>query len=121
MTGSQRIFWLFFGTSGRISRRVYVMACALSYMARFFTAYQFVRYSTETEPSTGWAMLMLAAILASLWSNVMLSIKRLHDCNRPGGWAISTLLLDILAVGVLAFMSGTPGPNQYGNRTDSPH
>lgn len=120
MASSQDLFWLFFGAPGRINRRVYAMACALSYMARFFTAYQFVRYSTEAQPSVFWATIMLVAMLLSLWSNVMLSIKRLHDCGLPGGWAIPTILFDILAVFVLALMPGNPGPNRYGEQTNRP-
>lgn len=118
MNSSQNLLWLFFGASGRINRRVYAMACALSYMARFFAAYQFVRYSTEGEPSVAWATIMLATIILSLWSNVMLSIKRLHDCDLPGGWAIPTILLDLLAIFVLALMPGTPRPNRHGDQTN---
>ncbi|MDI6025518.1 DUF805 domain-containing protein [Corticibacterium sp. UT-5YL-CI-8] len=120
MPDSSLFFWLFFGTSGRLGRGVFALACALSYLARFFAVYQVVRYSTETEPSTGWTTVLLITLLVSLWANVALSIKRLHDLGLPGLWAIPTVVFDILAIIVLALLPGNPGPNRYGERTNQP-
>lgn len=112
--------WLFFGASGRVNRSAYALAAALSYIARFFAAYQFIRFSTETEPNMTWASILMVTLIISLWSTVMLSIKRLHDCGMPGAWSIITVFLDVIAVVVLAVLPGTPGPNAYGSGPNQP-
>lgn len=54
--------------------------------------------------------------LAIMVPSFMLLIRRLHDLNRPGWWAIGSfipILNFALSIYVL-FIPGTPGPNQYG-------
>ena len=46
----------------------------------------------------------------------MLSIRRLHDLNRPAWWCIGFFIpMVIFVLGIyLLFFRGTKGPNQYG-------
>ena len=60
--------------------------------------------------------------LASLWCNVALAVKRLHDFGKPGILAASLFIpvISIVAFLVLCFFPGDPAPNQYGdNRADT--
>ncbi len=46
----------------------------------------------------------------------MLSIRRLHDLNRPAWWCIGFLIpmINFVLSIYLVFFKGTKGPNQYG-------
>ncbi|SDG26353.1 Uncharacterized membrane protein YhaH, DUF805 family [Selenomonas sp. WCT3] len=54
--------------------------------------------------------------LAIMVPSIMLLIRRLHDLNRPGWWAIGNFIpvLNIALSIYVLFIPGTPGPNQYG-------
>ena len=54
--------------------------------------------------------------LAFMVPSVMLLIRRLHDLDRPGWWAIGNFIpiLNIALSIYVLFIPGTPGPNQYG-------
>ncbi|MBQ1867054.1 DUF805 domain-containing protein [Selenomonas sp.] len=54
--------------------------------------------------------------LAVMVPSIMLLIRRLHDLNRPGWWAVGNFIpvLNIALSIYVLFIPGTPGPNQYG-------
>ena len=61
-------------------------------------------------------------VLISVWANLALCVKRLHDFGRPG---IIAAVLFIPVISIVAFIAlclipGNPGPNQYGNRPNAP-
>jgi uncharacterized membrane protein YhaH (DUF805 family) len=62
------------------------------------------------------------AFVATLWPNVVLTIKRLHDLDKPGILAIVLFvpIVSIVAFLVLCLFPGRPGPNRYGGRTNAP-
>jgi uncharacterized membrane protein YhaH (DUF805 family) len=60
-------------------------------------------------------MLFIAAYIAAIYINVMLTIKRCHDFNMSG-W-LSLLTLVPVANLVFLFVPGTDGPNRFGNKT----
>ncbi|MGI9627985.1 MAG: DUF805 domain-containing protein [Longimicrobiales bacterium] len=54
--------------------------------------------------------------LATLWSGVAITAKRLHDLDRPS-WQIVLFAIPLvnIYIGLIAlFKQGTIGPNQYG-------
>ena len=59
-------------------------------------------------------------VLVSLWSNVALSVKRLHDIDRPGIIAVVLFIpvISIVAFIALCLIPGNPGPNQYGEPSE---
>lgn len=115
-----QFLWLFFSLSGRVDRKTYVLASALSYIARMLPFYQVLRYPPDAAQSEFWSFVFIVALIVSLWANIALTVKRLHDADKPGTLAVITILLDLLAVIWFAAMRGTPGPNRYGGRTNSP-
>jgi uncharacterized membrane protein YhaH (DUF805 family) len=54
--------------------------------------------------------------LAVLCPGIAVSIRRLHDTNRSGWWALIGLVPIVGAIVLLVFMAqeGQPGSNQYG-------
>ena len=54
--------------------------------------------------------------LAILVPSIAVTVRRLHDTDRPGLWVLIGLVPFIGAVVLLVFMvlDGTPGENQYG-------
>lgn len=112
--------WLFFGLSGRIDRKVFALAAILSYLLRFFPFYQFARLPSGSEGGDFWAFMFICGAFVSLWINVALSVKRLHDADRPGAFAAVSIILDIFAVIGFGLLRGTKGPNRYGAVTNAP-
>ena len=117
-----QLAWLFFKTSGRVSRTAYFLGGLLVAIAQAFPLYRFTLVPEGTTESETWAMLFLVAFLASLWSNVALAVKRLHDLGRPG---LMALVLFVPVISIIAFLAlclfpGDKGPNRYGAQTNAP-
>jgi uncharacterized membrane protein YhaH (DUF805 family) len=64
----------------------------------------------------------MVVFLASLWSNVALAVKRLHDLGKTGLAAVVLFVpvISIVAFLVLCLFPGQQGPNRYGQRTNAP-
>jgi uncharacterized membrane protein YhaH (DUF805 family) len=118
----QQLTWLFFKTSGRVSRAAYFLGGLLVAIAQALPLYRFTLVPEGTSESETWALLFMAAFLVSLWSNVALAVKRLHDLNRPGLVALVLFVpvVSIVAFLVLCLFPGDRGPNRYGARTNAP-
>jgi uncharacterized membrane protein YhaH (DUF805 family) len=56
------------------------------------------------------------ASLATLWPCLAMQIKRWHDLDMSGWWALLTFLplLNLLVVVVVGLIPGTPGANRFG-------
>jgi len=115
-------FWLFFKFSGRASRAAYFLAAMLLAVVQAFPLYRFTLVPENSAAAQGWALIFGVALLASLWSNMALVVKRLHDLGRPGIIALSLFVpvVSIVAFLALCLMPGQAGPNQYGARTNAP-
>ncbi|WP_315925881.1 DUF805 domain-containing protein [Mesorhizobium sp. SP-1A] len=117
-----QLVWLFFRSSGRLSRAAYFLGGLLVAIVQAFPLYRFTLVPEGTPESETWAMVFFLAFVASLWSNIALAIKRLHDLGRPGMMA---LVLFVPVISIIAFLAlclfpGDPGPNRYGARTNAP-
>jgi uncharacterized membrane protein YhaH (DUF805 family) len=117
-----QLFWLFFRFSGRVSRAAYFLAGMLLAIVQAFLLYRFTLVPQGSTEGQLWAMAFWAVVLLSIWSNVALGVKRLHDLDRPGIIAASLFIpvISIIAFLVLCIFPGTPGPNQYGAGTNQP-
>ena len=87
-----------------------------------FPLYRFTLVAEGTSESEIWSILFLLAFLASLWSNIALAVKRLHDFGKPGMAAIMLFVpvVSFIALFVLCLFPGNPGPNRYAHRTNAP-
>lgn len=121
MPDKSELIWLFFRTSGRVNRMAYFLSGLLVALAQVFPLYRFTLVAEGTRESEVWAMLFLIAFVASLWSNIALAVKRLHDFGKPGMAAIMLFvpIVSFVALFVLCLFPGNPGPNQYGTRTNA--
>jgi uncharacterized membrane protein YhaH (DUF805 family) len=117
-----QLFWLFFRFSGRVSRAAYFLAGMLLAIVQAFLLYRFTLVPQGSTEGQLWAMAFWAVVLVSIWSNVALGVKRLHDLDRPGIIAASLFIpvISIIAFLVLCIFPGTPGPNRYGAATNQP-
>jgi uncharacterized membrane protein YhaH (DUF805 family) len=117
-----QLIWLFFRTSGRVSRAAYFLAGLLVAIIEAFPLYRFTLVAEGTPESDMWSVLFLLAFIASLWSNVALAVKRLHDLGKPGLIALVLFVpvISFVALFVLCLFPGQPGPNRYGARTNAP-
>lgn len=123
MPDKSELIWLFFRTSGRVNRMAYFLGGLLVALAQVFPLYRFTLAAEGTTESEVWAMLFLISFLGSLWSNIALAVKRLHDFGKPGMAALMLFvpIVSFVALFVLCLFPGNPGPNRYGNRTNAPN
>ncbi len=118
----QQLFWLFFRFSGRVSRAAYFLAGLLLAIVQAFLLYRFTLVPENSTEGQLWAVAFWLVVIVSLWSNVALSVKRLHDIGRPGILAAALFIpaVSIIAFVALCLIAGNPGPNQYGDRLNGP-
>jgi uncharacterized membrane protein YhaH (DUF805 family) len=116
-------FWLFFGLRGRVGRYVFLLASLLLSCAVGFPYYRYVIAVPDSPSAQGWAAVFGAVFVAGLWSTVALGVKRMHDFGKPGPAAVSLVMpvISIVAFVALCLIPGTPGANEYGERTDAPN
>jgi len=117
-----KLLWLFFRFSGRVSRAVYFLAGLLLAIVQAFLLYRFTLVPEGTSESQGWAAAFFVVMIVSLWANVALSVKRLHDIGKPGIIAAALFIpvISIVAFIALCLFPGNPGPNQYGDQPNAP-
>jgi uncharacterized membrane protein YhaH (DUF805 family) len=60
-------------------------------------------------------LLFVVPYLAVLYVQIMLTIKRSHDCNWSG-WAALLMFIPVVSL-VFLFVPGTDGANRFGNKT----
>jgi uncharacterized membrane protein YhaH (DUF805 family) len=119
---SRQLLWLFFGVSGRLSRAPYFLAGLFAQLVPAFILYRFTLVPETSGSSEVLATIFWLALLLSVWSNITLGIKRLHDLGQPGIVAVS-LLVPVVSYFVfifLCFYPGNAGPNRFGAYTNSP-
>jgi uncharacterized membrane protein YhaH (DUF805 family) len=119
---SRQLIWLFFGVSGRLARAPYFLAGLFAQLVPAFVLYRFTLVPETSGSSEVLATIFWLALLVSVWSNITLGIKRLHDFGQPGIVAVS-LLVPVVSYSVfvfLCFYPGDTGPNRFGAYTNSP-
>ena len=121
MPDTSKLIWLFFRFRGRVSRAAYFLACLFLAIVQAFLLYRFTVAPQDSAESQVWALAFWLAMLASLWSNVALGVKRLHDFGKPGIIAAALFIpvISIVAFVALCLFPGDPGPNRYGDRPNA--
>ena len=115
-------FWLFFRFSGRIGRSLFGLGSALVILVPLFPFYRLMLLDPANSLAQGWAGIFLLLFVVSLWCQVALCAKRLHDLGKPGLWSISIFIpvVSIVLFVALCMYKGDPAPNLFGRRTDAP-
>jgi uncharacterized membrane protein YhaH (DUF805 family) len=104
--------WLLFAFDGRISRKAYWFAAAIT-VAIDLAASLLDRLLLGTPNSA----LSLAATLFALFTGIAVSAKRWHDRDKAAWWILIVLIPligPIWAIVENGFLRGTPGPNRFG-------
>lgn len=119
---ANQFFWLFFGLSGRVSRAAYFLAGLLLAVIQAFFLYRTVIAQDAGLDASSWEAGFVITFFVSLWSNVALGVKRLHDFDKPGVVAVALFVpvVSIIAFVALCLFPGSTGPNRYGERTNAP-
>ncbi len=121
---SAQLLWVFTGVNGRIGREVYWLAWIVVHAVSvaILSATVVVSVDPQTsavqiDPTTG--MMPLIAVI-SVPFQIVIGVKRLHDLNASGFFAIAIFfpMLNILVTILLGIMPGKPGPNRFGDRAD---
>jgi uncharacterized membrane protein YhaH (DUF805 family) len=113
--------WLFFSFSGRVSRWVYFLAIMLVTIVVVFPYYRFLLVPEESEAAAMWGTTFVLVFAASLWPHVALSVKRFHDFNREGFFAIALFIpvVSVITFFILCLYPGDRGANRFGSVTNS--
>jgi uncharacterized membrane protein YhaH (DUF805 family) len=118
----RQLTWLFFGVSGRLSRAPYFLAGLFAQLVPAFVLYRFTLLPETSDMSEVLALIFWIALILSIWSNITLGVKRLHDFGQPGIVAASLLVpvVSYLVFLFLCFYPGDAGPNRFGAYVNSP-
>ena len=107
--------WLL-SAKGRNTRTQFWLGLLLGVAIIIVGSLIFVGFTTVSN-SQGlmYVLLVPYIILIALifWSQIALTIKRLHDLDFSGWWTIPTYIVPF-AIFVVGLMPAKPGPNQYG-------
>jgi uncharacterized membrane protein YhaH (DUF805 family) len=122
-----RLLWVFTSVNGRIGRQVYWLAWIFVDCVAAIVLAGFIQ--VVADPETGRMMIeppprnITALIMAvSLPFFIVISVKRLHDLNASGLFAIALLFppASIVATILLGILPAKPGPNRFGEAADVP-
>ena len=112
-------------TRGRVSRKAYLLAGFLPFLILGFLAGFVVAVSGSTEAEAFRWVGTLA--IASLWPQLAMVIKRLHDLGLSGWFCVLYVLpvINWFLIFALIVFHGYPGTNRFGpdpltNSDDSP-
>lgn len=114
--------WLFFSASGRIGRTLFVLGWLYLSVVNGLMIALLIGQSSNGDPPLVLSLMALAVGGFTLWPSAMLTVKRLHDVDLAGAFAILIFVpaLSIILLVGLSLWKGTPGPNSYGDRSDAP-
>ncbi len=113
--------WLLFSLKGRISRGIYWLAYLLIICIQSVVLAQIVSGGAasfyDLASSVGPFVL-----LATLYSNLALAVKRLHDVGY-GGFLAAALFIPLVNLAFtiwVGLLPGSAGPNRFGDAVDTP-
>lgn len=114
--------WVLFGLSGRIGRSVYWLAYGALMAANAAVVLQVLGGPEQASGFDLAAGIAPGVGLVTLWSNIAVSVKRLHDVGMSGFLALALLVPFVnLAFSIwIGVVPGTAGPNRFGDRADVP-
>lgn len=116
---AQTLFWVFFRFDGRVGRQVYWLAVL------FLAALVGASGLFVVDPATGEVVLSPSTLSSFIYtmasiSSIIVSIKRLHDLNMSGFFALGLVLPPVAIIMSLwlGFRKGDDGPNRFGWQRD---
>ena len=115
--GPQSIYWLFFSLKGRIRRVTYALAAFLLVLLQGYCFLRVGFSEADSPDQTFWLAAFFAAFLASIWSVIALSVKRLHDIGYSGRYGLALLIPGITEMAFFALCAwpGEASDNEYGS------
>jgi uncharacterized membrane protein YhaH (DUF805 family) len=84
--------WLLFSLRGRINRARFLVVQLALLTLWFMIWLKFPLYL-----SSQWGALHWVVALAMIWINAAITVKRLHDRNRSGWWAVALFVVNRLS------------------------
>ncbi len=111
-----KLLTMLFSKQGRINRLQYLgysLLLTIFMLAILLIADYFSGGNFENSENPIVVTLVFLLYLVVLYSSIILAIKRFHDINASGWWAI--LIVIPLVPLVMLFIPGTKGPNNFGN------
>ncbi len=104
-----------FSFEGRANRAWYFWHIVLDDLA-IFTAIVLIVGVAAVTGSPLFLLPAVGVVLAGTWMGIAITVKRLHDLDRPGWhwWLLFIPLYNVYLGLVLLLKQGTPGPNRYG-------
>jgi LSD1 subclass zinc finger protein len=113
-----QLLWILFSLKGRVGRVIYWFILPVGILGLFFFA------GTPSSKDGGsseevvapFLMCMRLVGLILVWSYFAVAVKRYHDLNKAGWWALIAFIPvfgPIWQLVELAFYPGTPGPNRF--------
>jgi uncharacterized membrane protein YhaH (DUF805 family) len=104
-----------FSFEGRANRVWYFWHILLDDLVMFTLAAVFVVIMMATGIPL-FALPLAGVIIGGVWAGVAVTVKRLHDLDRPGWhwWLLLVPIVNIYIGVILLFAKGTQGPNQFG-------
>jgi uncharacterized membrane protein YhaH (DUF805 family) len=114
--GPFTVRWALFGFQGRIGRQSYILGALLMLTVIFFTVARLLAVQGDEGASAFWGLAFLMAFAAAAWSNLALTIKRLHDINQPGALVVLLFVptINFFFVVFLMAMPSHPRDNEHG-------
>ena len=111
--------WLFASFKGRVSRGIYWLAYAMLLCVNAVLVGQLIG-GPEASFSRLADTVAPAVILATLYANFAVAVKRLHDIGYSGFLAIALLIpfINFAFTIWVGIVPGTAGPNRFGDATD---
>ncbi len=113
--------WLLLSFRGRISRRIYWPAFLAVFCLNFALYFQLAGMTKDD--LEGWRpFLLFLGAAATLFANIAIAVKRLHDVGYGGFLAIAVALpiLNFAFAIWVGLLPGSNGPNTYGDAPDIP-
>lgn len=97
--------------SGRAGRSEYWYFYILCFIVSALSSFITVMTNYEDKVS---AVLLLVNVIFFI-PHIAVSVRRLHDLNQDGGWALLSVIPVVsLLFMIIGFFDGTPGVNRYG-------
>ena len=108
---------LLFSFHGRINRLPYWIVTLVLTGAGSAASQPATQYGPDNPMTIGPALITLVAFALQLWIGLAIQVKRWHDLDKSGWWAIVNLIPVIGWIWTLiqcGFMPGTKGENRFG-------
>lgn len=112
-TKDPSVLWALLGFDGRISREVYWLATGFCVLLMFAVAMPSV---DEASGTPQFSPAFPFVLMASLWTQFSLTVKRLHD-RGLSGWlslVMAVPFINFFGYVVIGLLPGDPGRNQFG-------